>query len=258
MKIWDWFKTRKQKNELPNENQSQQSHQAQSIYIDKILQSLVESRAMLTIHFQDTLDTYASMILDIDKNKQYIILDEIAPAEGHYKAIQGVPFTVSSREHGIFISFKTSLKRHVDDQNLSFYYLTYPTDINYKQRRKAYRVPAWQENNIRADIYLPDQPRIAARIADISVSGARLLIRHNITNAIDGLKYIDQCLIISPFMKPTSFSLEIKNSYYDLAHKSTVLCCQFLDVSADKQLYLIELVGKLQQNKIQQKFGTKK
>lgn len=225
-----------------------------SIYIEKILQNLIESRSMLTVHFPNSSDTYVSMLLEIHPGREYIILDEITPIEGHYKAIQGTPFTVASKEQGVFLSFSTRILEHADQKDLSFYYLPYPTDVNYKQRRQAYRVPVLQDNSLRADLYLPNQPRIPAKVADISVSGVRLVVKYNITPVIDSMRFIDQCLLISPYTKPTSFSLEIKRAYYDLSQKSTILCCQFLDVTADKQLYLIELVGKMQQNKIMNRF----
>lgn len=227
----------------------------QFYYIDKILKNLTADRTLLTITFHDSSETYSSILLSVDKEKNHIILDEISPAEGHFLAINNVPFTISTREHGVFLSFQSKVLRHVDEDNLSYYYLPYPQDVNYTQRRKAYRVPLDKNNGLRADIFLPNHPRISAEVIDISVSGLRLMVKHNITGVIDSKRFIDQCLLIPQEMKPTPFSLEIKSSFYDMAQKSTLLCCQFVDINANDQLYLIELVGKLQQHKIQKRFG---
>ncbi|MCS5708634.1 flagellar brake protein [Candidatus Berkiella cookevillensis] len=233
-------------------------HLNHSIYIEKILQNLINSRSMLSIHFPGSAETFVSMLLEIHPNQEYIILDEITPIEGHHLAIQGSPFTVASKEQGVFLSFGTRIIQHADQNELSFYYLPYPKDVNYKQRRQAYRVPVLHDNSLRADLYLPNQPRISAKVADISVSGVRLTVKYNITPVVGDMRFIDQCLLISPYTKPTSFSLEIRRVYYDLSQKSTILCCQFLEVTADKQLYLIELVGKMQQSKIMNRFNDGK
>ncbi|MGE4348887.1 MAG: flagellar brake protein [Candidatus Berkiella sp.] len=234
------------------------SHLNHSIYIEKILQNLITSRSILSIQFPGSSEIFVSLLLEIHPTQEYIILDEITPIEGHHLAIQGNPFTISSKEQGVFLSFNTRIIQHSDQNELSFYYLPYPQDVNYKQRRQSYRVPVLYENSLRADLYLPNQPRIAAKVADISVSGVRLAVKYNITPVVEGMRFIDQCLLVSPYTKPTSFSLEIKRVYYDLSQKSTILCCQFLDVTADKQLYLIELVGKMQQSKIMNRFNDGK
>lgn len=253
-KLKKFFSDKKSK---PKEDiQTVASQMNQFVYIDKILHNLAQNRTQLSIRFPSSSDTFASMLLSVDNQKNYIILDEIAPTEGHFRAINGTPFTISTREQGVFLSFDSKVVKHVEDNNLSYYHLPYPHDVKYTQRRKAYRVPLQPHHGLRADIFLPNQPRISADVTDISVSGLRLLIKHNITSTLDSMKYIDQCLLVSSDMKPTRFSLEIKDVYYDIAKKATILCCQFLDINADEQLFLIELVGKLQQNKIMQRFSN--
>jgi len=230
------------------------SHQ---LYIEKILQNLIDSRSILSIQFPQTNLNSASILLEIDRKNDYIIIDEITPIEAHNKALQGTPFTITAREHGISLSFQSRVFKHVDDKDVSFYYLPYPHEVQYQQRRKAYRVPIQSDKSLRADIFLPNQPRLTAKVSDISVTGLRIYVKYNIMDVLDSIRYIDQCLLISPYAKPTTFSLEIRDAFYDISLKSTVLCCEFMNVSADKQLFLIELVGKLQHNQVMDRFKRK-
>lgn len=256
--MWQWIKNKLPTNQIAKETIKEDvvspSHQ---IYIEKILQNLIDSRSILSIHFPQTDLNGASILLEINRKNDYIIIDEITPIEGHNKALQGSPLTITAREHGISLSFQSRVFKHVDEKGVSFYYLPYPSEVQYQQRRKAYRVPIQSEKALRADIFLPNQPRLTTKVSDISITGLRLYVKYNIMDILDSSRYIDQCLLISPFAKPTTFSLEIREAFYDTSIKSTVLCCEFMNTSANKQLFLIELVGKLQHNQVMDRFKQK-
>tara|TARA_R110002110_G_scaffold33533_1_gene114753 strand:- start:69466 stop:70239 length:774 start_codon:yes stop_codon:yes gene_type:complete len=257
--MWRWIKNILQIEEIPENLISEEENISPShqIYIEKILQNLISSRAILNIQFPKTDINCVSILLEANKRNDYIIIDEITPTEGHNKALQGHPFSITTREHGISLSFQSRLLKHVDEKNVSFYYLPYPHEVQYQQRRKAYRVPIQSEKALRADIFLPNQPRLTAKVSDISVTGLRFVVKYNIMELIEGIRYIDQCLLISPYAKPTTFSLEVRQAFYDMSIKSTVLCCEFMNISTDKQLFLIELVGKLQHNQVMDRFKSK-
>lgn len=255
----DWFKGLFKTPELPEASIAEQAEKAAShqVYIEKILYNLISSRTLLNLKFPSAEQNFSSLLLEINRRDDFIIIDEIAPSEGNQIARRGLPFTITTREHGVALSFNTRVLRHVEGDGDSYYILPYPSEIHYQQRRKSYRVPIYSENILRADIFLPNHPRMAAKVSDISVSGLRLYVRYNVLDTIENLKYIDQCLLITPFAKSTTFSLEIRHSFYDMANKCTVLCCEFMDISADKQLFLIELVGKLQHQQVMNKFKQK-
>lgn len=257
--MWNWFKKTFTTPTLPetsivSEVEKNASHQ---IYIEKILYNLITSRALLNVQFPRIDQSYTSMLLEVNKHDDYIIIDEIAPLDGNDYAAKGLPFIISTREHGIALSFQTRSLKHVETEGDSYYILPYPSEVHYLQRRKAYRVPIFSEQILRADIFLPNHPRLAAKVSDISVTGMRLVVKYNVLDIFENLRYIDQCLLVSPHAKSTTFSLEIRQAFYDLSIKSTVLCCEFMNISADKQLFLIELVGKLQHNQVTSKFKQK-
>ncbi len=193
----------------------------------KILTTLKNDRSPLSIKFEQHPQTFISMILDIDANHQFFIIDEINSDEGHQLACLGEPFIITARDNGIVIFFQSKVIDYGTIDGMSFYRLSFPQHIEHLQRRATARYIVPHELNISADFLIPKYGRVRANVVDISLSGVRLSFPRNVKRIFDSFIKIEHCRIATPFLPSQEFSLEIKNCRYEINNQRTIIGCQF-------------------------------
>ncbi len=214
---------------------------------EKILQNLKNQRAPLSIKFGHSPSPYVSMLLDIDVNRKFIIIDEINNEEGHRQMCMSEPFTLSGRDNGIFVLFQSKIIDFGTIHGISFYRLPYPRHIEYLQRRVTPRLAIPLEMAMHVDFLLPGQPYVRTNIVDISLSGLRFSISRNVKSILENVIKIDHCRLITPFASPQEFTLEIKHCRYELNKQQTIVGCQFVDMDNVGLKFLSSLINRLQQ-----------
>ncbi len=194
---------------------------------DKILNSLKKERIPLSIQFEHGSESFISMVLDVDANHQFIIIDEFNSPEAHHLACQGRPFIITAKESGIFIFFQSRVLDFGTIDGISFYRLAFPSHIEYMQRRASSRMQIPSDIAMSADFLVPGQGIVRAHITDISLTGMCLNLPRNVKSIFDKFSKIEHCRIVSPFMPAQEFTLDIKYCGYESGKQKTVLGCQF-------------------------------
>ncbi len=226
--------------------QSLVQEQVQNQVNDEILYDLKNSRSPLSITFLDVKDPFVSILLDIDVNRQFLVIDEINASLGHRLACKGEVFTVSATHKGVPLLFHTKVMDHSQINGISFYRVPFPRTIDYMQRRITSRFAVPFDVNLIADFLLPKKPLIRASIIDISLTGIRISIPHNVKSIVDSLHKIEYCRILSPFFPAHAFSLEVKFVQYIQGKQKTVVGCQFAQLDNVGLKFLSQLVTRLQ------------
>ncbi|MBI2791137.1 MAG: flagellar brake protein [Gammaproteobacteria bacterium] len=212
----------------------------------KILTTLKNERSPLSIKFDQHPDTFISMILDIDTNHQFFIIDEINSTAGHELACLGEPFIVTARDNGIVFFFQSKVIDYGTIDGISFYRLLFPQHIEHLQRRECPRMIVPPEINMTADFLIPRHGLIRAQIADISLTGLRLCFPRNVKSIFDNFIKIEHCRIVTPFMPAQEFSLDIKDCRYEMNNQRTVVGCQFSNLDNVGLKFLSSLANHLQ------------
>jgi c-di-GMP-binding flagellar brake protein YcgR len=220
--------------------------QAHNQIQEDILYDLKNSRTPLSITFLDIKDPFVSLLLDIDVNRQFLVLDEINSPLGHRLACQGEFFTISASHQGVPLMFHSKVMDHSQINGISFYRLPYPRSMDYMQRRITSRFTVPFDVSLIADFLLPKKPLIRATIVDISLTGIRISIPHNVKGILDSLNKIEFCRILSPFFPAHTFSLEIKFVQYIQGKQKTIVGCQFAQMDNIGLKFLSQLVTRLQ------------
>ena len=125
-------------------------------FVLSVLKKLKDRHSTITAYFSGDKRQYATMIIEVDSNKKQFILDELVPREGHKKAIYGDPFRLTASDNGIAIIFKTQVKNTINQGNIHGYLIDVPESLEYKQRRKTYRVNINADNNVPIIINHPE------------------------------------------------------------------------------------------------------
>lgn len=214
---------------------------------ERILLNLKNHRAPLSIKFGHSPTPYVSMLLDVDANKQFIIVDEINSPEGHQQMCMGDPFAASSRANGVFVLFQSKLIDYGTINDVSFYLLPYPRHIEYLQRRVTPRMAIPADISMFADFLLPGHPYVRTHIEDISLTGLRFSIKRNVKSVLDNFAHIEHCRIITPFFPTHELTLNVRHCRYDLGKQRTVVGCQFINVDNIGLKFLSSLISRLQQ-----------
>ncbi len=194
---------------------------------DKILSNLKKERTPLSIQFEQGSESFISMVLDVDANHQFIIIDEFNSPEAHHLACQGRPFIITAKDNGIFIFFQSRVLDSGTIDGISFYRLAFPNHIEYMQRRSSSRMQIPNDVAISADFLVPGQGIVRANITDISLTGMCINLPRNVKSIFEKFSKIEHCRIVSPFMPAQEFTLDIKYCGYESGKQKTVLGCQF-------------------------------
>ncbi len=117
--------------------------------------------------------TYQSVILDVNPNDEYLLIDELFPETG-FQVMAEDRFEVSIGKKGHSLSFVSELLRVGEYAGAQFYKLALPAMIEEQQRRSAFRVevPLSEVNYVKWA--WSDGAESIAYICDISASGLRL------------------------------------------------------------------------------------
>lgn len=141
--------------------------------IQALLMRLIAERTPLSVFLPEAGAPFGSLLLGLDGARRQLLADALHPAEGHRRAAPGLPLHVVTRLQGIELRFRTRIDAVGDDS----YRLALPRELDYRQRRRAYRtrVPAAYAIEARLQVEA-DEPR-RARLVDVSIEGVALGMR---------------------------------------------------------------------------------
>jgi len=110
--------------------------------IFSILSAVQKARTPITIKFENRERYYTSLILRTELEDAYIIIDEIAPEDGHLLAMQKLPFSIRGSHGGVSLFFRPNVISGSGVQSdIAFYKIPFPEEMIYQQRRGAFRAP---------------------------------------------------------------------------------------------------------------------
>ena len=102
--------------------------------IFSILASVQKARTPITIKFEGSEKYFTSIILKTDLDKSHLIIDEIAPEEGHVLAMQNLPFSIRGSHSGVSLFFRPNVISGSGSENdIAFYSIPLPKEMVYQQ-----------------------------------------------------------------------------------------------------------------------------
>lgn len=212
----------------------------------RIFKFLQDNHAVNIIKFKNSKEQYVSMILEIDKECKYLILDELNPAEGHKQVEKGKEFLVSSSHNGVAVYYKSVVEEIITQDNLASYKMHFPETFEYKQQRDSFRVNITL-NPLDGAITHEDK-ELKGKIIDISFSGLKFKFDGEIK--INKEKIIKNCYLFNEKDKFT-FNLRPALVSFNEEKNFTTLGGKFLDLDPRQNNIINKLVQKLQREQRQ-------
>lgn len=191
--------------------------------IFSILSSVQKSRTPITIKFEGSDKYFTSIILKTDLDRDHLIIDEIAPEEGHVLAMQNLPFSIRGSHGGVSLFFRPNIISGSGTENgIAFYSIPLPEEMIYQQRRGSFRALVPRALNTQATLSSEERNQtLTGRLFDISITGCRInfegeiepeLVRTEVFERVE-IKLSDGNSIHYPLkLKHASFSREMKET----------------------------------------------
>ncbi|MFM8454199.1 MAG: flagellar brake protein [Gammaproteobacteria bacterium] len=213
----------------------------------KVLNNLQDQHASLVIHFPQHSEQYVSMILEINPEKNRIMLDEFVPREGHEKAISGEVFRVSTSHHGVAIIFRTKVIEHGFHDSIPYYIAEIPEEIEYRQCRDSFRLLLPSSSHFIAKLSR-ENLKLEGLIQDLSFSGMGLVLKNKLPadSNLQRLDVFEECVIYDAHHKPIILKFEIRRIIIDEQNNKTILGGKFVQIDKPTQKLINNMVATLQ------------
>jgi c-di-GMP-binding flagellar brake protein YcgR len=231
-------------------------------FVIKVLKELHAKHTPLLIHFRGVSQQFVSIILEINIEKNCIVLDEFSPKEGHDLAIKKLPFRVSSSDHGIAVVFTgvvamAGMEPDPVKKAVAYYVVPIPTHLEYRQRRDSFRVHITSITPIRFKIQMPalDLPHIM--VTDVSLTGIALSVEGNYEERIHKMDILERCTL--GYEQETildNIQIEIRFSKFDPDKNHTHLGARFLKLPVHTQRAMNTFITLLQRENRRREMRT--
>lgn len=139
--------------------------------IARLLKNIMENRGLLAITIPGVKHIYNSAILEVPPERNYLLLDELNPTDGHAQLLGATDFHSFTRHRGVEIHFASRLLTVGQEPKGTFYRVAFPETLDYKQRRESYRVRIGIAQNISVTLENEEALPFKGRVFDLSAGG---------------------------------------------------------------------------------------
>lgn len=211
-----------------------------------LLERIQASRSMLSIRIPSISDTFNSMVLEIDPDDRWLMIDELHPEEGHAKFISQRKLSVFGEFDGVDIRFDSTLLEVGMQSNIHFYKIHLPKTLKYFQRRSAYRVRVLRATEIPVIIMVADGEYSKGALYNISSGGLGIKFTRSPPKAIDRGQLIPECEIRFPDGEKFICALEARHLMAIRNNEQALLGARFLRLNTTQQRIINRFIASLE------------
>lgn len=160
-----------------------------------LVERVFRQRALITVAVQGLDDLFTSVILEVNDEGEYLVMDELRPLEGHAALRPGHEVHVSSRLDGISLSFSSTVERIENEQAGAYYKVPLPAELRYNQKRNYYRAAVPVTRTSPVLLVLGDRRSLAGELRDISLGGFSMRLNPGAPHGVTEGDRIDRCIL---------------------------------------------------------------
>lgn len=217
-----------------------------------LLRRLRDQRVLLSVRVPGHDETFNSLLLQVDPDKNIVLLDELNPKAGHELVKESKQIRVKCQCQGIELGFLCSVEVGKDKSGISIYRAALPDSITYMQRRGSYRVRVGMSMSV--PIVLPSetsQTDIEGHLFDLSIGGlgANLPMEPPLKHG----QIIETCTISLPKNESIQVELEIRFVRLDEQHRTQRIGAAFLHLDTQQKNRIRRFVTHLEREMLRRK-----
>lgn len=211
------------------------------------LRLLQQNHDPLIITFHERNQRFQSYVIEIDRDKQVVVLDEMIPRDGERFLLNGEAFRIEAFHEGVRVAWECEQDVRIAEHEGARCYLSpLPSEVLYHQRRNAFRAPLKQTELIKVEL-AGDKLRnaLAGQLLDISATGCKVRIPGNVTGSLQSGQVYERFTLQFPFGAMTT-ALELRHAQYEEKLDITFLGARFHRMSGLEQRQVERFVYQLQ------------
>nr|WP_217505706.1 flagellar brake protein [Pseudomonas corrugata] len=211
------------------------------------LRMLQDSHDPLIITFHERTQRFQSYLVDVDREKNTIALDEMIPRDGERFLLAGEPFRVEGFHDGVRIAWEGNGPLTINESNDGRCYRgALPDEVVYHQRRNAFRaaLKLAQLVNIELGGDKLKSP-VNGKLLDISATGCKLRFDGDITERLQLGQVYERFIAALPFGNMTA-PVELRYLHFEERINTTFAGVRFHNISGLVQRQVERFVYQLQ------------
>lgn len=139
--------------------------------IAAVLRPLLQKHSLVTATVSTSRQYYNTVLLEVDAENRFLLIDELHPAEGHRLVSTGKSLTLYTQLDGVSVNFAVPIIDIDSSKGPAVYRVGFPEIIRYRQRRSDYRVPVSSALSILVEITSSNKESLSGELHDISAGG---------------------------------------------------------------------------------------
>ena len=211
------------------------------------LRQLQQNHDPLIITFHERNQRFQSYVINVDRDKNLLILDELVPNDGERYLANGEAFNVEAFHEGVRVAWKCEQSvRITEHEGARCYFIPMPLEVTYHQRRSAFRAPLKQSELIKIEL-AGDKLRTAipGHLLDISATGCKLRFPGNISSSLQAGQVYERFTARFPFGAMTT-AIEVRHVQYEEKIDTTFVGARFHRINGQEQRLVERFVYQLQ------------
>lgn len=141
---------------------------------EQLLQRMATQREPLSVLAGPELESFASMLLHVDRGAGALVVDELGSAHAQALLDAASPFHVLGRVDGVYLGFASHKLAAIEWEGYGALRIAYPDAIYMLQRRGFFRVLVSASDVGEVELQRRGARPLFGQCHDISVSGMRL------------------------------------------------------------------------------------
>ncbi|MBI5461098.1 MAG: flagellar brake protein [Gammaproteobacteria bacterium] len=216
-----------------------------------LLRRVRDQRVLLSVQVPGHEGLFNSMLLDVNPERDFILLDELGPRSGHEFACQARQLRVRCQCQGVELSFTCAIEIGQSQRGISFYRAPLPEAINYLQRRINFRVRVGLNLTVPVHLPLEGASILNGELSDLSLGGLGANISTNIK--LSHGQIIDTCSIHLPKGESIQAELEIRFARHDAQRQVQHIGAAFRHLQPQQEQTLRKFVAQLEREMLRRK-----
>lgn len=177
------------------------------------LERLQSRHSFIDVKFPRIEQSFQSLILELHADDSFLVIDELYPAAGREKLIEGDEAEITAQASGVKIAFYSKLLARDMEGGTPVYRMELPEEIGSSVRRRAYRVYVEREASLSIDLGKIDDASFEAHIVNLSPDGIKLSFRGNVSKQLEKNRVFENCIIRLPNGIDIDGAIELRNIY---------------------------------------------
>ncbi|MBT8766482.1 flagellar brake protein [Pseudomonas boanensis] len=217
------------------------------VEIQANLRLLQQHHDPLIITFHDRNQRFQSYLVEVDRDRGLIALDEMIPNDGERFLRNGETFRIEGFREGVRIAWESLQTVEIGElDGARCYWCAFPQEVIYHQRRNAFRAALKQSQLVAVEL---DGNKISAalqgQMLDISATGCKLRFEGDQSTRLQPGQLYERFTAKLPFGAVTT-TIELRHVHYEEKLGVSFAGVRFHDMSGLVQRQVERFVYQLQ------------